>query len=76
MKFLKEEEIKALKEMVKSFALVFMLVIVVLGWFYIAILLILNALDFELIFSFKFLLGSSMISSVIVALISICEENS
>lgn len=74
MKFLKEEDRERIKKMIKSFVFIFLLVVVVLGWFYVAILLILNALDFELIFSFKFLLGSSMISSTIVVLISISEE--
>lgn len=77
MKFLKEEDeenIAWIKEVVKSFLLIFVLTTITLGWLYIAFLFIFNSLGSELTFSLKFLLGISMIFSVIGFLIHFDDE--
>lgn len=74
MKFLKKIGDKE-KEALKLFLAILAVTTVILGWCYVAFLLILGALDFDLVFDLKFLLGVSMIVSAFVFVCSLDDKN-
>lgn len=74
MKFLKRIGDKE-KEAFKLFLVTLAITTVILGWCYVAFLFILGALDFDLVFDLKFLLGVSMIVSAFAFVCDFDDKN-
>ena len=65
---------KSDKDRIKLFIILFVVSFILLGWFYVSFLLIINSVGESLVFSFKFLLGSTMLISIFMFLIDLSDK--
>jgi hypothetical protein len=74
MKFL-EKISESDKEIIKTFIYISVGVFFLLSWFYVAALFALNAIGMNWTFNFKFLIGLSMLFSMLIFLTTIEEKD-